>query len=129
MTPCEDYIEGCTGLAGCGGRLCRNMRGFLSKMEFTRPAVNTFGEQDETVEPEKGKLCGFITRLRPPSDPSCAIPGIIGTASNVRLTVVASSRPLRVNDIIRVDDRFYCVQLQLSELPVRYSLVERSEIL
>lgn len=129
MTPCENYIEGCTGLAGCGGRLCRNMRSFLSKMEFTRLNVNELGERDESAEPVKGILCGFITKLRAPSDPSCAIPGIMGAASNVRLTVVASSQPLRVNDLVKTADRIYCVQLQLSELPVRYSLVERSETL
>ncbi len=124
MGVCETPIADCTGLAGCGGRLCRNMRHALSKMEFTSRALNEFGEEDGNAEVKNCTLCGFITKLRSPSDPSCAIPGIMGTASNVRLTVVASSTVLKVGDIIRTGDRSYRVESQLSELPVRFSLIE-----
>lgn len=126
IRPCENALMDCTGLAGCGGRLCRNMRHALSKMEFERYTLNEFGE-DTGEEPKKGTLCGFITKLSPPSDPAYAIPGILGTASNVRLTVVSSTTALEVNDIVYANGKCYRVQLQLSELPVRFSLVESEE--
>ncbi len=122
---CENPIADCTGLAGCGGRLCRNMRASLSVMEFSRYPLNEFGEADISAEPFCGKLCGFITKLAAPSDPSYAVPGIRGTASNVRLTAVSFSEPLRVGDFVKAEEKEYLVQLQLSELPVRFSLIER----
>ncbi len=127
MTTCQNAIADCTGLAGCGGRLCRNMRASLSKMEFTHRSLNEFGELEENTESVNGTLCGFITKLRAPSDPSCAIPGIMGAASNVRLTVVASTAPLQVSDLVSTGDKLYRVESQLSELPVRFSLVETEE--
>ncbi len=127
MGVCEDIIAGCTGLAGCGGRLCRNMRHSLSKMDFLRYPTDEMGEANENASPLIGKLCGFITKLRSPSDPSYAIPGIMGEASNVRLTVVSSSVALKVGDIVRTEEKNYLVQSQLSELPVRFSLLERAE--
>lgn len=129
MNTCQNAIADCTGLAGCGGRLCRNMRASLSKMEFTHRTLNEFGEPEENAKSAIGTLCGFITKLRAPSDPSCAIPGIMGAASNVRLTVVSSTTALKVGDLVQAGDRLYCVQSQLSELPVRFSLVETEELL
>lgn len=126
MGVCENPIAACTGLAGCGGRLCRNMRHSLSKMEFVRYETDEMGEIVASEKPLKGVLCGFITKLRAPSDPSCAVPGIMGDASNVRLTVVSSGVALRVGDIVRTGEKSYHVQSQLSELPVRFSLIERS---
>lgn len=126
MSVCENAIADCTGLAGCGGRLCRNMRHSLSKMDFIRYRTDEMGETDTSENPVKGVLCGFITKLRAPSDPSCAVPGIMGDASNVRLTVVSSGMPLEVGDIVSTGEKSYCVQSQLSELPVRFSLLERA---
>ncbi len=123
MGVCENAIAQCTGLAGCGGRLCRNMRNALSRMEYLHCEKDEMGEMlKDTLT--KGILCGFITKLRPPSDPSYAVPGILGEASNVRLTVVSSADALQVGDIVLTGDKRYCVQSQLSDLPVRFSLVE-----
>ncbi len=119
MNTCGNAIAECTGLAGCGGRLCRNMRHALSRMEFVRRVSEN--------ESKNCVLCGFITKLRPPSDPKYAVPGILGTASNVRLTVVSSSEAPAVGDTVYADGKCYCVQSQLSELPVRFSLIERAD--
>ncbi len=126
MNLCENPVGGCTGLVGCGGRLCRNMRHALSQMEALCFERDETGEiiSNEAV---KKRICGFITKLPPPSDPDCAIPGIRGTASNVRLTVVSCEAPLKVGDTVIAGEKAYSVQLQLSDLPVRYSLVERAE--
>lgn len=126
MNVCENPVGACTGLMGCGGRLCRNMRHALSPMEVLCFERDEMGEII-SEEAEKKRICGFITKLPPPSDPDCAIPGIRGTASNVRLTVVSSEVPLKVGDTVMAGDKIYSVQLQLSDLPVRYSLVERAE--
>ncbi len=127
MGICENAIADCTGLAGCGGRLCRNMRHSLSRMKFMRYLSDESEEAKIDSEPMKGELCGFITKLPSPSDPSYAVPGILGEASNVRLTVVSSSSALKVGDIVCAGEKNYFVQSQLSELPVRFSLFETEE--
>lgn len=126
MSVCDNAIAQCTGLAGCGGRLCRNMRSALSRMEYLHCETDEMGERlSDTVI--RGALCGFITKLRPPSDPSYAVPGILGEASNVRLTVVSCSEALQVGDIVMTGEKSYRVQSQLSDQPVRFSLVETEE--
>lgn len=125
MNTCEAPVTGCSGLMGCGGRLCRNMRSAMTKMSISRAVTDELGQPDYGNIEKSGVLCGFITRLPPASSPNLAIPGISSSSSsNVRLTVVASTLSPQAGDIVDCAGEMYTVELQLGGTPTRFSLIE-----
>lgn len=113
---CDKPLCAKDGLYGCGGRLCRNMRHTLSRMIVTRGDIS-------------GELCGFITLLPVKNfTENYAIAGIRADKSSVRLTVITSTFPLQVGDIVEADGRKWAIEMPFDD-NIRYCLraVEEEE--